>query len=72
VRWITNSLIAGFAAFGCINSQVLGQQTRASTNHVHYLRLVKTFDLPGPVGKRFDYLTIDTDQRGSVIADGKV
>jgi hypothetical protein len=25
------------------------------------LRQIAAFDLPGPVGKRFDYLTIDTD-----------
>ena len=27
----------------------------------HTLRKIKEYDLPGPPGKRFDYLTIDTD-----------
>jgi hypothetical protein len=27
----------------------------------HYLRQISAFDLPGPGGKRFDYLTIDPD-----------
>lgn len=27
------------------------------------LKKLKEFDLPGPPGKRFDYLTIDTDDR---------
>src|SRR5438309_10393826 len=27
----------------------------------HALKQVATFDLPGPAGKRFDYLTVDSD-----------
>jgi DNA-binding beta-propeller fold protein YncE len=34
-------------------------QQRTSASHT--LKQVASFDLPGPVGKRFDYLTIDTD-----------
>lgn len=37
------------------------QQKNANAKTRHYLQQVKTFDLPGPPGKRFDYLTIDTD-----------
>ena len=31
------------------------------------LKEVAKFDLPGPVGKRFDYLTIDTDDGYSAL-----
>ena len=37
------------------------QQKSAKGSTGHYLRSLKTFDLPGPPGKRFDYLTVDTD-----------
>lgn len=45
---------AAFLGFSQAKKQV-------QTEGGHYLRLVKKFDLPGPAGKRFDYLTIDSD-----------
>src|SRR5438874_1407553 len=32
------------------------------------LKSISTIDLPGPTGKRFDYLTIDSDERGKAEA----
>ncbi len=46
--------IANFLLFGCLCSTTTQGQT---------LRQVAKFDLPGPGGKRFDYLAIDTDDR---------
>src|ERR1700731_1818487 len=43
---------AGVIFIRSTNSQTSGGQT---------LKKVAEFDLPGPAGKRFDYLTIDTD-----------
>lgn len=44
--------ICGFLLFGCLFGANASGQT---------LKLVTKFDLPGPGGKRFDYLTIDED-----------
>ena len=46
------SAVCAFLLFGSLSSgKALGQT----------LRQVAAFDLPGPGGKRFDYLTIDAD-----------
>jgi YVTN family beta-propeller protein len=44
--------LSGFALFGCLLFMTMVGTT---------LRSVSSFDLPGPIGKRFDYLTIDYD-----------
>ena len=49
------SLIAGFAALAC----GLGL---APNSTPPALKKVAAFDLPGPPGKRFDYLTITPDE----------
>lgn len=51
--------VAAAAAGPLTLPALLPQQQPAD---IHYLRLIKKFDLPGPLGKRFDYLTIDGDQ----------
>jgi DNA-binding beta-propeller fold protein YncE len=48
--FLTTILVIGMSAAG------LGQSTPT-------LKKITAFDLPGPVGKRFDYLTIDEDDR---------
>lgn len=54
-----------FAAMCLCGLLVLGADRRSSLQQrpsaSHTLRQVASFDLPGPAGKRFDYLTIDTD-----------
>src|SRR5436305_1337079 len=51
----------------CLCAALLGgaptSQSASGTKSVstHALKQVATFDLPGPIGKRFDYLTVDTD-----------
>ena len=55
MRKSLNSLFVGMGAlllFGCGSSPEVSGQT---------LKQVAKFDLPGPGGKRFDYLTIDDD-----------
>ncbi len=39
----------------------LGAYPQTSSRQRHTLKIVATIDLPGPAGKRFDYLTIDAD-----------
>src|SRR5229473_2230184 len=46
------SAVCAFLLLGCMSSANVFGQT---------LKQVATFDLPGPGGKRFDYLTIDAD-----------
>ncbi len=46
------SAICAFLLFGSMSSASVFGQT---------LKRITTFDLPGPGGKRFDYLTIDAD-----------
>jgi DNA-binding beta-propeller fold protein YncE len=47
-------LVVGIIALGA----AVGLRAQSGA---HALKKVKEFDLPGPPGKRFDYLTIDTD-----------
>src|SRR5437016_1596283 len=46
------SAVCAFVLLGCLSSANVFGQT---------LKQVSAFDLPGPPGKRFDYLTIDSD-----------
>ena len=39
-----------------------GQTAQDNSNSGHFLKQVAAIDLPGPPGKRFDYLTIDREQ----------
>jgi len=50
------SLPIVLALLGLLVAPRVGSQTNHAT-----LRKIAEFDLPGPQGKRFDYLTIDTD-----------
>ena len=47
---------AGFAARHMRTAKANGENKPGTT-----LRQIASFDLPGPPGKRFDYLTIDRD-----------
>jgi len=51
-------LLAGAAFLTFAMTPPVGAQTQAN-GHGHTLRQIATIDLPGPKGKRFDYLTID-------------
>lgn len=51
-------LIAGVALVTFAMAPAVGAQTQPS-GHGNTLRQIATIDLPGPKGKRFDYLTID-------------
>lgn len=55
VRFLTTAFLLGIATTG-------GAQTTPT------LKKVTTFDLPGPGGKRFDYLTIDEDDHYLIAA----
>lgn len=43
---------------GAIACTLAAQSTQKSSGDGHFLRQIATIDLPGPPGKRFDYLTI--------------
>src|SRR6266849_6735053 len=49
--FVLRSILFAFMSFVCLSAEALGQT----------LKRIAQFDLPGPAGKRFDYLTIDPD-----------
>ncbi len=57
---MTRIRVVGFAAMAMAFAALGAGGLRAARPAVaHTLRLVKTIDLPGPAGKRFDYLIVD-------------
>jgi DNA-binding beta-propeller fold protein YncE len=52
-------LSIGLLVAGC---PLAGQSPQEGSADGHFLRQIATIDLPGPPGKRFDYLTIDREQ----------
>jgi DNA-binding beta-propeller fold protein YncE len=54
-------ILAGLAVILCAGRLVRSQVRAASHTSHEVLKQIAAFDLPGPIGKRFDYLTIDPD-----------
>ncbi|MGH9570740.1 MAG: YncE family protein, partial [Candidatus Angelobacter sp.] len=60
----TFAILSLALCFLLAHSSILSRNTRSTSFTVergHALKQVDTIDLPGPKGKRFDYLTIDYD-----------
>jgi YVTN family beta-propeller protein len=55
-RWPLTRLLGGCTALALVAALAAATPRRVRR---HTLRLVKTINLPGPVGKRFDYLIVD-------------
>ncbi len=63
---VVGPAVASAAAFVCLSEQWASTQPRAQRSHQargRTLQAIAIINLPGPPGRRFDYLTIDYDDR---------